>query len=67
MMAYLFKLVAKRNNAKLVKGMSVEILKKNSSTLTLEDVAEAINRKYNSDVHKSHCGLGNFEIERINK
>lgn len=65
-MAFLFKLVAKRNNEKLEKGMNVEIYKQSSSSLSQKEVAAAINQKYNSNVHDSHCGLGNFEIEKLN-
>lgn len=66
-MAFLFKLVAKRNNGKLEKGMIVEIYKQNSSSLSQKEVAQALNNKYNSNIHESHCGLGNFEIEKMNR
>lgn len=66
-MGYLFKIVAKRNNGKLEKGMNVEILKQNSSSLSQKEIAQAVNNKYGTSIHESNCGLDNFSIEKLNQ
>jgi hypothetical protein len=65
---YLWKVTANRNNGKVTKGMSVEIMKSNTdSKPSQKEIAQALTNKYNTDVHESHCGQSNFDIIRINK
>ena len=65
-MAYLWKLVAKKNNGKLTKGMNVEILKSGTNAKpNQEEIASALNNKYNSDIHYGHCGQSNFDFELV--
>ncbi len=65
-MAYLWNVTAKRNNGKVTKGMSVEIYKNGTSAKpTQEEIADALNSKYNTDVSKSHCGQTNFDFEKL--
>ncbi len=66
-MAYLWKVTAKRNNGKVTKGMSVEIYKKGTNAKpNQEEIADALNEKYNEDIPKSACGQSNFDFEQIN-
>lgn len=65
-MAYLWKVTAKRNNGKVTKGMSVEIYKKGTNAKpNMEEIADALNDKYNENIPKSACGLYNFDVELI--
>ena len=46
--------------------MSVEIYKKGTNAKpNMEEIADALNDKYNENIPKSACGLSNFDIELI--
>ena len=61
---YLWKVIAVRDNGSLKKGMTVEILKANGTKPNQDDIAQALNTKYNSDIHKSKCGSSIFTITK---
>lgn len=68
MSGYLWKVTAIRNNGKVTKGMSFELLKTGTSAKPgQKEIADALNNKYNSNIHDSHCGSGNFEFVQLNK
>ena len=47
--------------------MSVEIYKKGTNAKpNQEEIADALNEKYNEDIPKSACGQSNFDFEQIN-
>lgn len=64
-MGYLWKLTAKRNNSTLKKGMNIEIMTKSINKPSQKEIANAINDKYNSNVHFSHCDRSGFDIEKL--
>ena len=60
---HLFKITAIKNNGKLLKGMSVEIIRKDTTSKpTQHEIAEAISKKYNIEINHSSCGHINFEF-----
>jgi len=68
MSGYLRKVTAIRNNDKVTKGVSFEILKTSTNAKPgQKEIAEALTNKYNSNIHDSHCGSGNFEFLQLNK
>jgi hypothetical protein len=65
---YLWNVTAKKNIGQITRGMSVEILKPNTNSKpTLKEIAQALNIKYGTNIHESHCGETNFDIIQINK
>ena len=66
MAGYLWQVTAKQNNGKVVKGMSVEIYKTGTSSKpNLKEISEALNNKYNTNVHESHCGASIFDFKAL--
>ena len=64
-MAKLWKVVATRNNGKVVKGMSVEILDKNGNKPGQALIGAALQSKYDPQISPSHCGSGIFDFTEI--
>lgn len=63
---YLWKYTANKNIGNITKGMAVEIMKTNTSSKpSQQEIAKALNNKYNTNVHESHCGQSNFDIIQI--
>ncbi|MDR5591901.1 hypothetical protein [Christiangramia sp. SM2212] len=62
----LYKITAKKNNGSLLKGMTTDVVAQYSSKLRQQEIADALNQKYNSNIHHSKCGLTNFEIQKLN-
>ena len=68
MSTYLQKVTAIKNNGKVTKGMSVEIMKTGTSAKpSQKEIAQTLNDKYNANVHECHCGQSNFDFTQINK
>ena len=64
-MAKLWKVVATRNNGKVVKGMSVEILDKNGNKPSQTAIAEALQNKYDPNIAYTACGSTIFDFTEI--
>ncbi len=56
----LWKFSSLKRNGKLLKGMSAEVITKGPKP-TQQEIADALNRKYNTEIHSSHCGRLNFK------
>lgn len=68
MTSFLWKVTAKRNNGSVKKEMSVEILKIGVTNKPNQvEIAKALNDKYDSNVHSSHCGSSEFDFTLLNK
>jgi hypothetical protein len=64
----LWKVTAKQNNSKLKSGMSAEIFLSNSSNpRRQQDICDALNQKYGTDISSGSCGVTNFNIEKLSK
>jgi len=65
-MAKLWKVTAKRDSGKVVKGMSVEIaISDRSSEPRPKEIVSAFQAKYNIQVKEGNCGSSYFVIEKI--
>ena len=65
-MANLWKVTAKRDSGKVVKGMSVEIsISDRSSKPRTKEIVNAFQAKYNVEASESKCSELYFEIEKI--
>ena len=65
-MANLWKVTAKRDNGKVIKGMSVEIpVSDRSSKPRSKEIIQAFLTKYNVEVSESNASETYFEIEKI--
>ena len=65
-MGNLWKVTAKRESGKLLKGMSVEIpISDRSGKPRTKEIAQAIAAKYNIEVGETRCTEIYFEIEKI--
>ena len=63
---YLWKVTAIRNNGKVLKGMSVEILKSGTNAKpSQKEIAKALTTKFGQEFHDSQCGNTNFSFEQI--
>ena len=63
---HLWKAIAKKNVAKVVKGMEVEIVKSGTTAKPdQKEIAAAIERKYNIEIHYSNCGPSSFDCVEI--
>jgi hypothetical protein len=64
-MAYLWKVTAKRSNGRVTKGMEIEILKNGTTAKpSQKEIANALNSKYNTEINDSQCGQSNFDFEK---
>ena len=65
-MAKLWKVTAKRDSGKVVKGMSVEIVISDRSGETRpKEIVSAFQTKYNIEVKEGNFGSSYFVIEKI--
>ena len=65
-MGNLWKVTAKRESGKIVKGISVEIpISDRSSKPRAKEIANAIKAKYNIDASEGKCTETYFTIEKI--
>lgn len=65
-MAKLWKVTAKRDSGKVVKGMSVEIvISDRSGEPRPKEIASAFQLKYNIEVNEGKCSSSYFLIEKI--
>ena len=65
-MGNLWKVTAKRESGKLLKGLSVEIpISDRSGKPRTKEIAQAIATKYNIEVGETRCTEIYFEIEKI--
>ena len=65
---YIWEIVATRNNGKVTKGMSTKIMKSGTSAKPNQrEIADALNKEYNADIHHSHCGSGNFNFTNLSR
>jgi len=63
---YLWNVTAIRNNGKVTKGMSVEIMKSNTNAKpSQKEIANALNNKYSAGISDGNCGLYVFSITPI--
>ncbi len=62
----LYRITAKQNNGSLLKGMTTDVIAQYSSRLRQQEIADALNQKYNTQIHPSKCGLSLFEIQKLN-
>ena len=66
-MGNLWKVTAKRESGKLVKGMRVEIpISERTGIPSAKEIAQAILFKYNIEVGETRCTEIYFEIVKIN-
>ena len=66
MSVYLWRVVAVKDTAKLAKGMSVEIVIRNTSRKpNQKEVLEAFNQRYGAGTVPNGTSLTNFQIEKI--
>lgn len=65
-MANLWKVTAKKEGGKIVKGMSVEIpISDRNSKPRANEIATAIKSKYNIEVNEGRCSEIYFDIVKI--
>jgi hypothetical protein len=63
---HLWKATAKKNVAKVVKGMYVEIVKSGTTGKPSQiEIANAIQNKYNVEINHSLCGSSSFDCVEI--
>ncbi len=66
MSAYLWRVVAVKDTAKLAKGMSVEIVIRNASRKpNQKEVLEAFNQRFGAGTAPNGTSLTNFQIEKV--
>lgn len=66
MSQHLWKVTAVKNAGKLTKGMTLEIIMKGTTAKpNAKQIVTAIEEKYGETVSTCHCGLGNFEFEKL--
>lgn len=66
-MSYIYRVTAKTNNGKLVRGMSVEIvISNNSRQPSQNEIMNAFNQRYGADTVRSGIGGSSyFDITRL--
>lgn len=66
MSVYLWRVVAVKDTAKLAKGMSVEIVIRNTSRKpNQKEVLEAFNQRFGAGTAPNGTSLTNFQIEKV--
>lgn len=66
MSVYLWRVVAVKDTAKLVKGMSVEIVIRNASRKpNQKEILEAFNQRFGAGTVPNGTSLTNFQIEKV--
>lgn len=65
-MAKLWKVTAKRDSGKVVKGMSVEIvISDRSGEPRPKEIVSAFQSKYNVEVSEGKCSNSYFQVEKL--
>lgn len=62
----LYKITAEKNNGSVLKGMTTDVVAQYSSKLRQQEIADTLNKKYNTNIHHRKCGLTNFNIQKLN-
>lgn len=66
MINYIWEIEAIRDNGGVTKGMCTKIMKSGTNSKpNQQEIANALNKEYSTNIHHSSCGVHNFNFKNI--